>query len=71
MLELPKQTAVFPVIAPGVDGIVFIVRAKFLGALVPQALLAVTVILPPVAFAVVVILFVVDVPLHPNGNVQV
>lgn len=37
----------------------------------PHALLAVTVIFPPVELAVVVIEFVVEVPVHPEGNVQV
>jgi hypothetical protein len=37
----------------------------------PQELFAVTETLPPVVLAVVEILFVVLVPLHPEGNVQV
>ena len=37
---------------------------------VPQALVAVTVRLPLVELAVVVILFVVEVPVHPAGKLQ-
>jgi hypothetical protein len=36
----------------------------------PQLLLAVTEMFPPDAFAVVVILFIVLVPVHPPGTVQ-
>ena len=39
--------------------------------LVPQPLLAVTEIFPLDAPTIVVILVVVEVPLHPDGNVQV
>ena len=39
--------------------------------LVPQAFVAVTVMLPLPPFAVVLIEFVVDVPVQPPGNVQV
>jgi hypothetical protein len=56
---------------PGVDGIVFTVIASVCGALFPQELFAVTVMFPEVALAVVVILLVVDAPVHPPGNVQV
>ena len=38
---------------------------------VPQALLAVTVMLPAVEFAIAVIELVVDVPVQPLGNVHV
>lgn len=60
-----------PEIDPGVAGIEFTLIAKLSVFELPQALLAVTVILPPLVFAVVVILFVVDAPLQPDGNVQV
>ena len=42
-----------------------------LGALLPQALFAVTVTFPLVADAVALILFVVDVPVQPEGKVHV
>ena len=38
--------------------------------LVPQALLEVTDIFPPVPLAIALIELVVDVPVHPLGNVQ-
>ena len=39
--------------------------------LVPHAFVAVTVIFPPDALAVVLIEVVVDVPVHPPGNIHV
>lgn len=55
----------------GVEGIVFTVTGKVCAADVPHELFALTVIFPPVAFAVVLILDVVEFPDHPPGNVQV
>ena len=68
----PSQTAVLPLIAPGCAGaeddkLIVNVRA----VLLPQPLLAVTEMLPPALFAVVVIEFVVELPVHPEGSVQV
>lgn len=61
-----------PEIDPGVAGIVLsLTSAKLAAEEFPQVLLAVTVTFPSVALAVAVILFVVDVPLHPPGKVQV
>jgi hypothetical protein len=37
----------------------------------PQAFLALTIRLPPVAPAVAVMEFAVEVPVHPSGSVQV
>ena len=68
---VPEQIVVVPEIVPGVEGIVFTVIAKLAAELFPQALFAVTVIFPDVELAVVEILFVVDVPVQPPGNVQV
>ena len=59
-------------IAVGVVGI--LVNARVLIALNPQALFAVTPILPETnsdEFTATVIEFVVDVPVKPAGNVQV
>ena len=47
------------------------VTVNVLAMLLPQALLAVTVMVPLVALAVVEIDVVVDEPVHPEGNVQV
>ena len=70
------QTAVVPVIVPGVAGVPgFTVTAKLLAVLVPQELVAVTVIFPfcPALPDVTVIEFVVlpAVTFHPAGTVQV
>src|SRR6478672_2509317 len=58
-------------ITPGVPGDWLAVTANVCAALLPQALLAVTVIVPDVFTVVTVIVFVVLVPIHPPGNVQV
>jgi hypothetical protein len=46
------------------------VTANALTVLLPQLLSADTVTDPPVAPAVTVMLFVVDVPVHPDGNIH-
>jgi hypothetical protein len=70
---LPAQTPVAkPVIVVGVVGI--LVNARVLIALNPQALLAVTPILPETnsdGFTATVMVLVVDVPVKPAGKVQV
>jgi hypothetical protein len=71
VLDDPEQIVVVPEIEPGVAGIVFTVIASVCGALLPQELFAVTVIFPEVELAVVVMLFVVDVPVQPPGKVHV
>jgi hypothetical protein len=66
------QTAEAPVMVPGVPGTDDdTVMLKLCTALLPQELLAFTVIVPLVEFVVVVIEFVVEVPVHPEGNVHV
>ena len=65
------QKLALPVITDGVAGTVFTVIAKVAAVEFPQVLFAVTVIFPLVALAVALILFVVDVPVQPPGNVQV
>ena len=52
-------------------GVGFTTTVKLCAADEPQALFAVTEILPPVVPLVAFIVCVVDVPLHPPGNVQV
>ena len=56
---------------PGCEGTVFTVTDKHLWVLEPQALFAVTQICPLLALAVVVMEFVVELPVHPVGRVQV
>ena len=71
VFELPEQIVDVPLIEPGVAGIVFTTIACDEAVDVPHPLLAVTVTLPAVAFATVVIELVVDVPVQPLGNVHV
>lgn len=59
-----------PVIVPGCVGSVFIVTFKLLAALEPHELIAVTETFPPLAPGVTVIDLVVELPVHPDGNVQ-
>ncbi len=56
---------------PGVAGILITVTLNVRGEEEPQELFAVTVILTLVELAVVTMEFVVEVPVHPTGNVQV
>jgi hypothetical protein len=70
VLLLPEQMAVVPEMLPGLAGMVFTVTANVCGLLDPQVLSAVTVIFPLLALAVVMILIVVLVPVHPPGTVQ-
>jgi hypothetical protein len=62
---------VSPVIVPGVAGIVFTVIANDFTADEPQSLFAVTVIFPDKVLAVVIIEFVIEDPVHPEGKVHV
>jgi hypothetical protein len=70
-LLLPSQIEFEPEIVPSVAGIVFTVIAKFCADEDPHALFAVTVILPLVEDAVVLIEFVEEVPVQPLDIVQV
>ena len=56
---------------PGVFGTVFTDIAKVCAADDPQALSAVTVIFPLKVLAVVLMEFVDEIPVHPEGKVQV
>ena len=67
----PWQGDVFPVIIPGCAGTAVTVTVVDRAAPVPQVLLAVTVIVPPVEPAVAVMVFVVEVPDQPDGRDQV
>lgn len=60
-----------PEIAPGVEGTVEVVTPSVEADDVPQLLIATTLTFPELALVVVVMLFVVEVPLHPEGKVQV
>ena len=68
---LPEQTVAAPVIAPGMAGMLFTVTANVCAADDPQLALATTEISPPAALAVAVMDMVVEVPVQPEGNVQV
>ena len=67
---LPLQLVAGPEIVPGVPGTADMVTDKFAAPELPQVLCAVTLILPPVALAIALIVDVVELPLHPFGNVQ-
>ena len=56
---------------PGCAGVELTVAVSDRAALLPQLLLAVTVIAPPADPAVAEILFVDDEPVHPPGSVHV
>ena len=70
MLDELAKIVLGPAIAPGVVGVLFTVIASKDGSLVSHALDAITFRLPPVEPAMVLIEFVVDVPVHPPGNIQ-
>jgi hypothetical protein len=70
-LELPEHILALPLITPGTAGGVFTVINSVFGNDDPQTLFAVTEIFPFVVSAVVLIVFVVEVPVQPLGNVQV
>ena len=70
MPDPPAQKLVAPVIGPGVSNGIFTMIASEEGSLVSHALEAMTLMLPPLEFAVASIEFVMDVPVHPPGNVQ-
>ena len=67
----PEQNEVLPVIAAGCAGTGVTVTASVCAVLVPQALFAVTVMLPPAAPAVATMELPVEEPLQPEGNVHV
>jgi hypothetical protein len=68
--ELPEQTVALPLMDPGAGGAPTHTAILVAGE-VPQAFEAVTVTFPPVAPAVAVIEAVLELPVHPTGNVQV
>lgn len=57
--------------APGVAGVPPTLTASDAGADVPQRVVAVTLMFPPAPPAVTVMLFVVEAPVQPVGNVHV
>ena len=67
---LPKHTVADPEIDPGVVGIVVTATASVDDVVVPQELVAETVTLPEVELAVVLIELVEEVPVQPEGKVQ-
>ena len=66
----PEQIVVVPLIVPGVAGMVITDTSCDEADEVPHVFTAVTEMLPLVVLAVVLIEFVVEVPTHPAGNVQ-
>lgn len=70
VLDEPSQTLVLPEIAPGVASVLLNVIARVCAAPDPQELMAATVMFPHVVLAVVVMLLVVEEPVHAPGNVH-
>ena len=70
-MEDPEQMVALPVIDPGIEGAEFTVIVKVCTTEEPQRLFAFTLMFPPVVPAMVLILVVVEVPDHPDGNVHV
>jgi hypothetical protein len=68
---VPEQIVVLPEIVPGCAGRGLTVTDKVCIKEEPQALSADTVIFPLVFPAIALIVFVVEVPVHPEGNVHV
>jgi hypothetical protein len=64
------QTAVLPLIVPGCAGTEVVVTASVCAVLLPQVFDAVTETFPLVEPVVTVMEFVVEVPVHPEGNVH-
>ena len=67
----PSQTLALPLIDPGWEGVVVTDTVSVRSSPAPQRLSAVTVMSPPVASAVALIDVVVELPVHPDGKVQV
>lgn len=67
-MEEPAQTVGFPLILPGVEGVLLVVTLRLRADEEPQTLFAMTEIVPPLDPVVVLIELVVDVPAHPPGN---
>ena len=67
----PWQTEVAPVIVPGWEGVVITDKPNILAVPEPHELFAATPMVPPVEPAVTVIEVEVELPLHPEGRVQV
>ena len=70
MFDDPEQMELVPEIVPGVFGTELTVIGNVAAVELPHVLFAVTVIVPLVELAVVAIELVVEVPLHPDGKVQ-
>ena len=71
VFALVWQTMLLPVMEPGWAGRELTATAKVCGVEFPQALLAKTEMVPPVAPAVTVILLLVLVPVQVPGKVHV
>jgi len=71
VFDEPWQTVVSPVIVPGWVGTEVTDTLSVRAVLVPQALDAVTEIVPPDAPAIASIDVEVELPVHPEGNVHV
>ena len=70
MAELPAQTVSLPLMDPGAEGAASTDTAMLVAEDVPQAFVAATVMLPPVAPAVAVMESMSEPPVQPLGSVQ-
>ena len=70
-MDPEPHTVAGPMILAGVAGTAMRFTCKVSAAVLLQALLAVTLTLPPVVPNVATMLLVVDVPVQPLGSVQV
>jgi hypothetical protein len=71
VLTVPAQTGVLPEIVPGCAGMTITVTLFVLSGPDPHRLFAYTDIVPPDVPAVAFIEVVVELPVHPAGNVHV
>jgi len=70
VFDVPLHTTLFPEIAPGCAVIEFTLIVALCALLTPHELTAETSIVPPETPTVSVMVFVEDVPVQPNGEIQ-
>jgi hypothetical protein len=71
ILDEPEQTRVLPLIELSAPSVGVTVMERICAEPVPQEFVAVTIKFPLFIFAVVLIIFVPEIPVHPEGVVHV